>query len=63
MNDKIKNILEKHLASAMIHSPAIVVRLNCAIIEICEEQKKGCAKVYKLPHNQKFIINSKNIAE
>jgi len=40
MNKKIKEILEKHLASAMIHSPAIRERINSAIIEICEEQKK-----------------------
>jgi hypothetical protein len=63
MNDKILNILRKNGLVFHNEDTEIYKHLNSAIIEICEEQKKEDAKVYKLPHNQYRILNSKNIAE
>jgi hypothetical protein len=63
MNETIKTILEKHNIDLEYYFEQTKINLNSAIIEICEEQKKEDAKVYKLPHNQYRILNSKNIAE
>lgn len=62
MNDKIKAILEKHRIQT---DPKLlgVSDLNNAIIEICEEQKKECTKLFEYNYQKKDIINSKNIAQ
>jgi len=61
MNDKIKAILEKHGIYA--EGKYIEFDLNNAIIEICEEQKKECAKLFEYHYQKKAILNSKNIAQ
>ena len=67
MNQKIKEILEKHIDIDQLLPDFYHEDLNNAIIEICEEQKEECAYIF----NQKSvlhqllkteIINSKNIA-
>ena len=66
MNDKIKAILEKHELADLGNN--MTKNLNNAIIEICEEQKKECAEIFReggLLYKAigELIINSKNIAQ
>ena len=61
MNDKIKAILKKHELADLGNN--MTKNLNNAIIEICEEQKKECAKLFEYNYQKKDIINSKNIAQ
>jgi len=62
MNEKIKQILEKHLEYKITDNLEDIKNLTSAIIEICEEQKRECASKYEYPYSQ-FILNAKNIAE
>ena len=63
MNEKIKQILEKQFHQSFL-TESVIKHLKPAIIEICEEQKKECAKwLPKDSHFNKLILNSKNIAE
>ena len=66
MNQKIKEILEKHEIDLEPYKTIFIVDLNNAIIEICEEQKKSIVteiedEAYSIAY---YIDNySKNIAE
>lgn len=68
MNDKIKEILKKHIPIDFLLHEDYHEDLNNAIIEICEEQKKECAErfskkglLYKAI--SELIIDQKNIAQ
>ena len=63
MNDKIKEILEKHLPYINECLPdEALIALNNAIIEICEEQKIECKLHARIAHiNNRTIINRKDI--
>ncbi len=63
MNELIKQILEKHEIDLEPYKSLFIVDLNNAIIEICEEQKKECAKDSLYFYDKNIIDNSKNIAE
>jgi len=63
MNDKIKEILKKHIPIDFLLHEDYHEDLNNAIIEICEEQKKECTKLFEYNYQKKDIINSKNIAQ
>lgn len=58
MNDKVKEMLDTYNEGLMSEE-----KLHKYLIEICELQKQECSKIYKLPHNQYKILNTKNIAE
>ena len=66
MNNKIRQILEKHEIDLEPYKALFIVDLNNAIIEICEEQKKSIVNeivddAYAIAYH---IDNySKNIAE
>lgn len=62
MNELIKKILEKHEIDLEPYKSLFIVDLNNAIIEICEEQKKECAKNC-LSMDYVLALKSKNIAE
>jgi DNA primase catalytic subunit len=62
MNDKIKAILKKHFNMDLLRDYD-AKDLNNAIIEICDEQKKECAKLFEYHYQKKAILNSKNIAQ
>ena len=70
MTDQIKTILERH--GIDYYTIAMKTRLQNALIEICEEQKKQCrhSVLVKIDSNLlgankvlDLILNSKNIAE
>ena len=63
MNDKIKEILKKHIPIDFLLHEDYHEDLNNAIIEICDEQKKECAKLFEYHYQKKAILNSKNIAQ
>ena len=65
MNQQIKDILKKHIDCVMITYPAIEIRLDEAIIEICELQKQSSASEIKDLDYESWmrIMNSQNIAE
>ncbi len=72
MNQKIKEILEKHIDIDQLLPDYYHEGLNNALVEICEEQKKECAERFnnkglsnKVINDiiNEIIIDSKNIAQ
>lgn len=72
MNQKIKEILEKHIDIDQLLPDYYHEDLNNALVEICEEQKKECAERFnnkglsnKVINDiiNEIIIDSKNIAQ
>ena len=61
MNDKIKEILKKHIPIDFLLHEDYHEDLNNAIIEICEEQKMECAQ--EVQWEATPIRNAKNIAQ
>ena len=71
MNDKIKEILKKHIPIDFLLHEDYHEDLNNAIIEICDEQIKNTVKEAKILSRTKVVyaddmddlLNSKNIAQ
>lgn len=61
MNNKIKEILEKHISLGTLGRIPTEM-LNSAIIEICEEQKNECAENAKIRFFDGFHKEGKLIA-
>ena len=64
MNDKINEILNKHLSIITDYTDKKYTGLSNAIIEICELQKQECANRF-MPHTSEklFCLTTKNIAD
>lgn len=60
MNNKIKEILKKHIPIDFLLHEDYHEDLNNAIIEICEEQIE---EALRCVCHQDIILNSKNIAQ
>ena len=63
MNQKIKEILEKHIDIDQLLPDFYHEDLNNAIIEICEEQKEECADYVSGYVAPNITNGTKNIAQ